>query len=498
MTSIRRLAILFTLSATFSVAHAADMPQTPEQWQQAASADIQAAYQMTLENHPGVYDPANPQFPARLTQARERGLALAAQVRDVGGYVAALQMFNTQIHDGHAGAVPEQSTRTPWRSPGFLTAWRGDSLYVAASEAGGPPVGARVDDCDGKQIPALVESNVFAFTQRSDERGHWWVYARDLFVDKSNPFITLPSQCRFSISGKQFTQTLVWRTITPEMQKWRNQSYNGATLPVGLSEPRARLYWVAMPSFQPDEAQRAAYRAMTAEVREHRQRYLDADAVVIDLRDNQGGSSVWSRDFSKALWGEARFDRRDKLRAANQQVWWRASAGNIAHVRHLVEVLKVEKQEDYAAEMAQIADGMQAALARGDKFFVNHKDDVEAVTAGDRVDNLPSDPPALTKPVYVIVPGQCASACLDALDFFTMFPNTKLVGAPSAADSTYMEVRTLPLASGLSTVILPNKVYVNRQRKAGQFYTPAIYENELAWSQQAFLKTIEADLAGKR
>lgn len=489
----RRLAaaLLPLLAAASAVAQ---QPETPEQWRQAAATDIQAAYQITLENHPGVHDPVNPQFAGNLAQARERGLALAARVVDVGGYVAALQLFNTQIHDGHAGVVPQQTVRTPWRTPGFLTAWRGDNLYVAAAEAGGPPVGARVEACDGKPIAQLVESNVFAFTQRSDELGHWWVYARDVFVDKSNPFIILPSQCRFSAEGKSFAQTLSWRPITPEMQQWRDRSYNGATLPVGLTEPRAKLYWVAMPSFQPNEAQREAYRAMIAEVTQHRQRYLDADAVVIDLRNNQGGSSLWSRDFGMALWGESRFERRDKLRSAGEQVWWRTSDGNIAHVRFIVGMLKSQKQEDYAAEMTLVADGMQAAQARGEKFFIDQPPPYEAVVAGD----LPGDPPALTKPVYVIVPGQCASACLDALDYFTMFPNTKLIGAPSAADSTYMEVRMQPLASGLARVIVPNKVYVNRPRKSGQFYTPAIYENALEWSQQAFLKTIEADLAKSR
>ncbi|NGZ84880.1 S41 family peptidase [Duganella aceris] len=478
-----------------AVATTAGTPQTPDQWRRAASADIEAAYQITLANHPGVHDPANPQFAAKLDEARKRGLALAARVTEVGGYVAALQLFNTQIHDGHAGVVPQQSLRTPWRSPGFLTAWRGDSLYVAASEPDGPPVGARVDDCDGKPLKPLIESNVFAFSQRSDELGHWWVYARDVFVDKNNPFIALPAQCRFSADGKSFTRTLAWRTITPKMQQWRNQSYNGATLPVGLTEPRARLYWVAMPSFQPDAAQRDAYRAMTAEVAQHRQRYLDADAVVIDLRDNQGGSSIWSRDFAKALWGQARFERRDTARSAGQQVWWRASEGNTAHARYIVGVLKDEKQEDYAAEMTRIADGMQAAQARGEKFFVNQSEASGTATAADRAEDLPGDAPAFSKPVYVIVPGQCASACLDALDYFTMFPNTKLIGAPSAADSTYMEIRMQPLASGLASVIVPNKVYVNRPRKSGQFYTPSIYENALVWSQPAFLKTIEADLA---
>ncbi len=57
-----------------------------------------------------------------------------------------------------------------------------------------------------------------------------------------------------------------------------------------------------------------------------------------------------------------------------------------------------------------------------------------------------------------------ASACLDALDVFTRFSNTKLMGAPSSTDSTYMDIRTRPVPSGLASVVIPNKVYGNLPR----------------------------------
>ena len=46
-------------------------------------------------------------------------------------------------------------------------------------------------------------------------------------------------------------------------------------------------------------------------------------------------------------------------------------------------------------------------------------------------------------------------------DFKTQF---LLFGAPSSADSLYMDVRLADLPSGLGKVIVPNKVYVNRAR----------------------------------
>lgn len=107
----------------------------------------------------------------------------------------------------------------------------------------------------------------------------------------------------------------------------------------------------------------------------------------------------------------------------------------------------------------------------------------------------PVDPAPFTRPVYVIVPGNCASACLDAVDVFKLFPNTRLLGAPSSADSTYMEVRNEKLPGGLARVLVPTKLYVNRPRGNGEFYRPDIPVTALQWTRANFLDAIERDLA---
>jgi hypothetical protein len=84
------------------------------------------------------------------------------------------------------------------------------------------------------------------------------------------------------------------------------------------------------------------------------------------------------------------------------------------------------------------------------------------------------DPPALQSPVYVIVLSRCVSACLDALDVFQLFEGVRFIGAPTGADSTYMEVRTVALPSGLGVTVIPNKVYLNRPRGNGIAYQPQI------------------------
>jgi hypothetical protein len=58
-----------------------------------------------------------------------------------------------------------------------------------------------------------------------------------------------------------------------------------------------------------------------------------------------------------------------------------------------------------------------------------------------------------------------------------------------------MEVRYVQLDSNRATVIVPNKVYVNRRRANGQFYSPQIEMRDVAWSEPVLLKAVEADLA---
>jgi hypothetical protein len=470
------------------------LPASPAAWRAAAQADIEEAVQVLRENHPGAHDPHNPAFPARLEAARLHGLALAARVADAPGYVAAVEGFTTRIGDGHAGmrVLIDAAALPPPRWPGFATVWRGDALYVWASHAGEPAAGSKLLGCEGRQGQALIRENVFGFQGRVAEAGQWWSAAPALFVDTHNPFVKLPQRCRFEKDGKVDAYTLSWRALDAEGRRWQEESESGDVHPVGMTEQRPNLVWVAMPTFHPNEQERAAYRALARDAEENRARWLAYDAVVIDLRKNGGGDSSWSKSFAGALWGRERVDSALAAFGARSEVWWRASPANTAYLSSVVPLLEKQGQPDVAAWARKNAEGMRAALARGELFHVQKKD------AAPPAASLPDAAPPFTSPVYVVVPGDCASSCLDALDVFTRFPNTTLVGAPSSADSTYMEVRRHPLASGLSRVMVPNKVYVNRGRANGQIYPAAIEVRDLVWSTATLLRTVEADLARRK
>jgi hypothetical protein len=482
---------------------ATNLPTTPEAWAQAAQNDIRAAAQITRDNHPGYVDPANPQFKTLVATAEANGLHLARQVRTAPGYVAALRRFSNTLQDGHAGAFPtlDSSLVPKPKWPGFVAVWRGDAMLVYKSLEGGPPTGARITRCDGVAIRTLVLRNVFSFRGRPSEPGNWWVDARRLFIDGGNPFITPPKTCTFVANNRTIRRTLDWKDIDPSFTAWNSDSYNGVTLPVGMTIRPSGVVWIAMPEFEPDEAQQAAYRAIVSQITEQREAISNAKAIVLDLRDNQGGSSQWSKMIANALWGSV---RRNRLAEAyfgpTSIVRWRTSNGNARHVEAQIPRFIAQGMPDLAAEWTALYKGMDAARVRGEDLFTEGSEDTNAPPTS--VPQPSASPAAelseVRAPVYVIVPGQCASACLNAVDTFKLFNNVKLIGAPSSADSTYMDIRRESVPSGLASVIIPNKFYVGAKRGPGFAYRPDIEVRAIDWSTEVFEDVVLTDLQARQ
>jgi Peptidase family S41 len=478
------------LSPQFAAAQAPD-------WRALAMSDVEAATKETAENHPGMLDATNPNFPRLLSRARTEALKLARRTTTAGGYQATLGRFRAVIDDGHAGAYAElpENLAPPLRWAGFVAAWRGDAMYVYKSSPDGPPEGAQILSCDGTAIKTLVERNVFRFRSGRRTPGEWWSRARTVFVDDANPFITLPRACAFQTGGITAQRALTWSPVPDNYQALKNGSANGDLLPIGMTERAPGLFWYALPDFSPDDAGRAAYAKMFADTIAGRDKLLTARAIVLDLRFNNGGSSTWSRTLAGHLWGEDRLERIMNYHNRNVQIWWRPTPSS----KKAMEAYRTEYTRQGDVETAQEFDKILAGFAQtnadGKDFWVEPND--RNPNLPPPADTLNTDPVALTTPVYVIVPGQCGSACLDAIDYFKRFPNTRLIGAPSATDSTYMEVRSGPFASGFGGAIIPMKIWVNRPRGNGVYYTPDILMTDLDWSTANFQRRIEADLAAR-
>ena len=257
---MRTFAAFLLASLLAGAADSSSTTMAPESvWAGRAKADIESAFAATFANHPGTYDAANPDFKILLQTARQRSLILARQAQDAAGYRAALERFSSILGDGHAGInirlTPEQLPANRW--PGFVAVWRGEGLYVYRSTDAKLTPGTEFIGCDGRSMHALVLSNVFAFRGQPTQPGQWWTRARSLFIDRGNPFATLPQQCQIRRAGQILSIQLGWRATDATFEKWRDESYNGDVRPVGISTPSEGVTWIAMPTFEPDEKQRA-------------------------------------------------------------------------------------------------------------------------------------------------------------------------------------------------------------------------------------------------
>lgn len=469
--------------------HSADSTK-PMNWRLAAREDVNAAYEIFSRHHPGMFDPNNPGFPDQLRKARDTALAFADKVDDAEGHMRALALFSAILADGHARVQATYSGHGELLWPGFKTVWRDHALHVLNGGQDGPPRGSALLACDGQEARSLIRKEAFSFYGLPDEEGQWWTTAPLFFERVQSPYDTLPRRCTFdSPVGRKTAYLLNWRPVPePLLDQWMAESERA---PIGLTEPRTGIYLITLSSFMPDEQGRAQYDRLFQQLETNRARIAEARAIVIDLRRNGGGSSSWPEDVADHLWGESAVTAALARYFRRTQIWWLADAPNIAHFRKFEMRFRAEHRVKDAADLDKVIAGLELAQKRGERFYV---EDFGASLARDE---RPA-PPSQLPPVYIIVDGGCASACLDALDIFTRFKGVKLMGAPSSADSTYLDIRYQPLPSGRGTVVLPTKIWVRRPRGAGEVYQPDIPVNDLDWNTATMLDYVERDLTQPR
>ena len=191
-----------------------------------------------------------------------------------------------------------------------------------------------------------------------------------------------------------------------------------------------------------------------------------APAVVLDLRGNGGGSSDWSQQIARILWGATAVRRAEVDHA---YVEWRASPANAAFMRtSLAERSAVAQPREVTDWFTAVIAGMTAAQAAGRPLWREPAEPLGQATAGAAI----PPPPALRGPVYFITDPGCGSACLDAADLWSALGAVQL-GAETSADTLYIDVRDDTLPSGMGGVAVPMKVYRGRARGSNVPLRPA-------------------------
>lgn len=483
-------------AATAVVLTSGAAAQPANSWKSALLTDAQALHDTFLDSHPGAVDRENPAFrpalAAGLAQARQR----AQTVDSYGGYWWALREYVAAFNDGHVSArETEKAPKVSADWPSFLTRERGGRQVVAARGEGasGPPMGAVLVSCDGRPAAELLKDNVGRFRGRWELEGQREAHSWRLFIDAGNPFIARPTSCVFEQDGRTQTYRLVWTSLSDEaLHAQANKVSATFRTGVGLRPFGDGGLWLSAGTFSAGSAEGAKLESLVKQLTGDRAALQAAEAIVLDVRGNSGGSSEWGRRIASALWGEA------NAAAATPRsggVDWRASEANIAEMRTMTAKGGSLLMRAWAGNAIA---GMRKARAAGQPLW-RETSPLAGLFRGGRGAKPGSVDPSkfVTRArVYVLTDAACASACLDALDVWKRLGAIH-VGRETSADSLYMEVRDQALPSGYAQVSVPMKVYRGRVRGLNEPHRPA-HRLEADMADTAALEAAIASLASTR
>ncbi len=445
--------------------------------QDAYRADLAAIRDTILTHHPGPVNEANPAFAEWLEEGYQRALARADEINDPLSHFYGLSAFVAGFRDGHLGlanALPNPNFG--W--PGFIAAWRNDEIVVLGGEADAPPAGAVIRTCDGRPVAEWIQVRVFDFMFNPDLPSDWYPAVTRAFLSRGNPLAPLPGECVFELDGQAQTLSLNWRETDAETFSVAFQAGGfGQPDEAGITAFAPNRYWVALPTFGPGGELAETMTAMWERMRDNPQTFRNAELVVFDLRGNGGGSSMWGDRFDTALFG----GQPDQA-PSGAYVDWRATQGNRDHIAEAADGFIREQFGEDSEAMAwarRIIAGLDEAIANGEPLWRQVDDTGEA-------DQTALEPPAnVSARVAVLTDGSCASACLDFMDRLMARPGVVHIGAPTSADTDYMEVRTITLPSEAARLTFAQKVYRGRSRGTGVYYTPDVSFDGLFWTSEA-------------
>ena len=457
--------LLFALLAS-----SAPAASDPRDWGATLRMDAQALHDEIKANHPGPVNAADPGFEKRNDAQLARALKRAKSAKTFADYFYAMQEYTASFNDGHMsygvfGATPDQVRR--W--PGFLTRYDGNGKQVVfVSEPwSGVPKGARLVSCDGLSADQVATKRIGSRFGRWKLESQRVTFGAMTFLDTGDRYVGTINRCRFAVGGKTIDVALDWRA--PETNLYT--AYDVFPKHGKPTSQWRRLadgtQWFSIPSFDgnPDGDAGKSLRSLIDYIQTNGDQVRSAPAIVFDLRGNGGGSSDWSYQIAKQLWGEGTIEAHPE---PPMTVSWRASPGNLEDIR------KGYEERSKGGHLApEVADWFKQTIAGLDKTIARHKA-LWVIPPGPDEDNAKSGPKpeyALAGPVYVLTDASCMSACLDAVDLWTRLGAIP-IGHETGADTLYMEVRMIKLPAGVGGVSMPMKVYSGRARASNQPVVP--------------------------
>lgn len=446
-------------------------------WASLARDDLRAIYHVLAEHHPGPLDEQNPAFKMWHEAGFTVALDKAQQVDSYEGYYFIIRSYVAGFRDGHLNVSSHPHPQLEW--PGFVVAWRRGkfvlhSLVDDAVEIA--PQGAVVIACDGRPPQELLYENVFPYYGNPDLEASWTEWAPWLLVSAGNPWVKRPEACVLEVEGRRIEHRLQWRAIdVRELTTFLQHAQFGIPPDWGISEFAPHSVWISLPTFRAvSSPEIAAMRDLIRLIPSFRTKRV----IVFDVRGNRGGNSQWGDDIIEALYGRQYFRiRAQQLNRGQGYAEWRVSKGNESYLRSHLQQLSQEFGDDslIVERHKRVLQDMYAARLKGVAFCADRESRADAAVRGQPT------PSPLYPQVFLLTDGRCGSACLDFADALLAMGNVLHIGMPTHADSTYGDVRSVILPSGMTTLTFAMKVHRNRARGHNVPYVPeARWDGEMS------------------
>lgn len=461
---------LFAMLSFALMAGCVSTPQEIQGWPALTRVDVEAAYRILDEDHPGAsLEAGDAAFRATLEEARRVALNRADEVRSFEGYNATLAGFVNAIGDRHVGALPlYRSDTRNWA--GLITTMQGGQFVVmsGAQPEESSLVGARVASCDNVPIETFAREKLGGF------RAVWSIEAQRLqaapflLIDDGNPFVLRPRSCVFELNGVTRDVVLQWRPIQrSELSPMTRRALNQGQAGYGVRDFAGGV-WIALEGLE-DPAE-----TVVEAVRRDGERLRRARNVVLDLRGNHGGNDIYGRYIAEVLFGAERvaavlgnLESNDTDCASP----WRASARNEARLRELRATITD------AATLRIIDDalsGIERARLQGRDFG-----GPTSCPAGQLADASSPPAQAATGRIVVLTDNVCFSSCLSVTDQFRRL-GALHAGQTTNANTHYSEVRVDTLPSGLSIFSTLQAIMSAAPLQFGPFEPSLRYDGDMA------------------
>jgi hypothetical protein len=439
--------------------------QSASFFRRAAVEDVEAAWRLLRDNHPGAAaELGDTDFLRNLqiavTTARDR----AKRVSTLEGYLAVMTGFDSNFGDRHVRAVPMFNISRPdW--VGLIMGLRGTE-WMVVDEDPWPDrpslLGAHLLSCDNRTATAIAKERLGGF------RGTWDIVAQRglaapwLLIDEHNPFVEQLRQCTFGTGTGEVTIPMTWTPIARDAIISRIQKAGGSGA-AGYGLRRAgNGWWIAIQEFTGNAP------AVVASAQEQASELVSAPFVVLDVRGNGGGSSAIGDDLAAILYGSAARQLSDSDDACPEA--WRASPGNIARLESYPALLGSRLSTEANLRIRTDIEAMRKAIAAGRVF--SRPVDCGRPTHAPRVS-------ATNGPrIFVLTDRVCFSSCLIVVNHFLKLGATQ-IGEETNADTRYQENRREILPSGLAMFGVQTAVSPGEPQRVGPFVPRYVFNGDL-------------------